>query len=159
MYSIDTNWDDNSWEFTSRNVMVKEKGEWTDENEDGLQQDDCYPMMNYAYPLRHEPSKEAIIEIDEETNCCVVEKDGEFYLGLTGGGMDFTQCIGLAYLIAQTHIPLEFAVEVCTQHGITQSGDNFIRVMKGCQDTLKWKVASYQTRLKEIAIIIGEAKK
>jgi hypothetical protein len=39
----------------------------------------------------------------------------EYFLALTGGGMDFSQNIALAYIIAQGWIPIALAYEVFTQ--------------------------------------------
>jgi len=64
-----------------------------------ISEDDCQPMMNYMYPLEIEPSNEAILKVVKNTALTVLgnEDTGDFCLALCGGGMDFSQSIGLAY--------------------------------------------------------------
>ena len=45
------------------------------------------PMMNYAYPLGAEPPDDWKTRM---VTCTCVEIDGEYYLALTGGGMDLS---------------------------------------------------------------------
>ena len=117
--SINVDWSeqDEKWENTGRNLM-----ESNCEHEDGVRhsgycekcdinEDSCYPMMNYAYPLETTPDNKKVIEVCRETNCTVMYNDEEdsYYLALTGGGMDLSQDIALAYNILETWIPLELA--------------------------------------------------
>ena len=85
------------------------------------------PMMNYLYPLEHtgmvdeegydeeskERNKQTRIKIASETNCVVVEKTetGEWFLALTGGGMDLSPSIAYAYYLAQKWLPTEFLID------------------------------------------------
>ncbi len=55
----------------------------------------------------------------------VMKKDTEeYFLALTGGGMDLSQDIALAYIIAQGWIPTALAYEVSTQPELSVSGDD-----------------------------------
>lgn len=113
-------------------------------------EDSAEPMMNYAYPLDIEPSEEAIIEIVNKTNCTVMEKDGEYFLALCGGGMDLSQDIALAYIIAQRWIPLELALEVSTQDGLSMYGKEFRKIMRGCKESLNKDISHAKARVKRI---------
>ena len=84
-------------------------------------------MMNYLYPLDHkgmieeesydeestEANKQRRIKIASETNCVAVEnlETGDWFLALTGGGMDLSPSIGYAYYIAQKWLPVELLIQ------------------------------------------------
>lgn len=67
------------------------------------------PMMNYVYPLDYSGmvTQEKQIEIATETNCILIEETntGDWFLALTGGGMDLSFSIAHAYMIAQKWLP------------------------------------------------------
>lgn len=112
-----------------------------DEKFEEIDEMDCdsyYPMMLYAYPLNGCPNDEEIVEIHRKTCLTVVEdtETDEFFLALCGGGMDLSQDIGLAYLIAECAIPTALVFNISTQPGLSQSGDNFRRVMAACKDAM-----------------------
>jgi hypothetical protein len=88
------------------------------------------PVLLYAYPLDLEPAREKIIGVCRRTNCTVVmRKDTEeYFLALTGGGMELSQDIALAYIIAQGWIPTALAYEVSAQPGLSVSGKDWIEV-------------------------------
>ena len=73
------------------------------------------PMMNFIYPLEYEgfiegdEGVEKRIKIASETNCVCVQnnKTDEWFLTLTGGGMDLSPSIAYAYVIAQKWLPLD----------------------------------------------------
>lgn len=161
-YSVSVDdWTYSSWEFTGRNVMseyytnnpqkakdegyeLDEKGEvrYLDELVDAM----TTPMMLYAYPLRGEPSDEAIVKICIETNCTVVMKKDteEYYLALTGGGMNLSQDIALAYILAENRIPPALASGVSTHHGLSQCGENWVKVMEYCKKAVDRIEAQYR---------------
>jgi len=97
------------------------------------------PMMNYAYPLETEPDAEEIIKVCEDTNCTVVQNlnDDAYYLALTGGGMDLSQDIALAYIIIEKWIPFDLAISVSTQPNLSQSGEKYMKVMRGVIESLE----------------------
>lgn len=94
------------WECLGRSVMEERKGEWSDENLDGLEGDDYFPIYNYAYPLEISSLEDDIVvRICDETNCTVMYNSAEdsLYLALCGCGMDMSQSIALAYMIAYSY--------------------------------------------------------
>lgn len=87
-------------------------------------EDSGVPMMNFAYPLDVKPSDEAILSVLDKTNLTVMysDKEDKHYLALTGGGMDLTQDIALAYYYCQKWIPMDVIHSLCTQKELTVSG-------------------------------------
>ena len=73
------------------------------------------PMMNYLYPLDYQGmvTQEKQIEL-AQTNCILVEENstGDYFLTLTGGGMDLSPSIAYAYYKAQKWLPLELLHEL-----------------------------------------------
>ena len=107
-------------------------------------------MMNYAYPLYSEPSEKQILKIVRNTNLTVMEKDGDFFLVLTGGGMDLSQDIGLAYIYAGERIPIALAQQISTQHGLSCSGKEYkllMREIKGCMNN---EVTACKSKIEQI---------
>lgn len=155
------NWED--WEFIGRDVMYgfyKENPEEAEKDgyevEDGkvsyLEEaaDTHIPIMLYAYPLGREPEREKIIEVCRRTNCTVVMKKEteEYFLALTGGGMDLSQDIALAYIIAQGWIPTALSYNVCTQPELSISGKNWLEVAERCKKELELAIESYKRKIK-----------
>lgn len=83
------------------------------------------PMMNYLYPLDYKGfvdegfdeesrirNQKTRVKIASETNCICVEdnKTGEWFLTLTGGGMDLSPSIGYAFYLAQKWLPADFLI-------------------------------------------------
>lgn len=124
-------WSFEDWRFVGREIEQREADE-------ELGVDEYYPMMNYAYPLREKPAEEEIKEVHCKTNLTVVQDKGsdEYYLALTGGGMDLSQDIAMAYVLTEHWVPLEVAYEVNTQKDLTQRGEDFKKVMERCRDSL-----------------------
>jgi len=80
--------------------------------------DTAAPMMNYAYPLETSTlSDEKVLEVVENTNCTVVFNldEEEYYLALTGCGMDLSQDIALAYILTIGYVPYHVAIDVNPQ--------------------------------------------
>jgi len=174
-YSVDVDeWDWDSWDFIGRNVMTEyfqehpEKAEEmfgyeTDENGEVEYLDelvDSYiPMMLYAYPIYtmeadydYASFEEKVKEVCLKTNCTVVQKNssGEYFLALTGGGMDLSQDIALAYLIIDGRIPASLALNVATQKNLSVTGADWVRVMNGVKDELEANIYNYQTKIDRI---------
>jgi len=161
-YSISVNdWDYESWEFVGRDIEYEKHGEWLDDNEDGISGDDYIPMMLYAYPLYDCPSDEQIFQIHKKTCLTIVKniESEEYYLALCGGGMNCSQDIGMAYIIAEDHIPYALANEISIQPNLTQHGKDFRLVMKYCQDVMENNASSAKRQIKEIKESIKESKK
>lgn len=93
------------------------KKSYNEDEANELDGDEGYPMMNYAYPLDVSVDDDKILEVYNRTNCCVVynNDDNSYYLALTGGGMDLSQDIALAYIIVEGFIPRHLVTEVCLQ--------------------------------------------
>ena len=73
------------------------------------------PMMNYLYPLDYQGLVTDEIKIElAQTNCILVEEEstGDYFLTLTGGGMDLSPAIAWAYYKAQKWLPAEFIQEI-----------------------------------------------
>ena len=121
---------------TERDTNMHYSG-WCEEC--GHSEDSANPMMNYAYPLEITPKDELILEVLENTNLTVMEntETGEYFLVLTGGGMDLSQDIALAYIILEKWIPYELAINVSTQKGLSVGGKSWDRLKKGMQESLK----------------------
>lgn len=152
-YSISvSDWNYEDWEFTGRNIEYEKRGEWSDDNEDGISEDECIPVMLYAYPLYDCPSEEEIFKIHKKTCLTVVQniESEEYYLALCGGGMDCSQDVGMAYIIAENNIPYALAQQVCRQPNLTQHGADFRLVMKYCQEVMKNNASSAKRQIKEI---------
>ncbi len=91
------------WDCIGHYVMNKQKGQWSEDNPEGTESDDYIPIYNFAYPLDLDCLDEGkIIRICEETSCTVVKnmEENSLYLALCGCGMDLSQDIALAYMIA-----------------------------------------------------------
>jgi hypothetical protein len=170
-YSISVDdWNDPKWIHHGINVMR----EYYEENEQGIAEikelaDDCacdpeelvhekadesFPMMLYAYPIYNDPSDQEILEVCLETCCTVVEDNdtGDCYLALCGGGMDLSQDIALAYVLVQGWVPASLALEVCTQYGLSKSGDKWRKAMVACEKALRNYASSYLAKADEIAV-------
>lgn len=158
-YSINVDWSNyERWENCGRSLI-----EQNCKHKEGVQysgycekceisEDDCTPMMNYAYPLETTPNDEDIIEVCEKTCCTVmynIEEDCH-YIALCGGGMNLSQDIALAYNILEKWIPLELALQVSTQDGLSKGGKTFRKIMRACRDSIKMDISHGKNRLKEI---------
>ena len=112
-------------------------------NECEIDSDDCQPMMNYAYPLDEAPSDENILKVVKETCLTVMRKDSEYFLALCSGGMDFSQQIGLAYLLLEHWIPIERLLGISTQKALCVHGKNWTYLRENIIDQL----ATYSQQL------------
>jgi len=127
----------------------------------GYSEDSQEPMMNFGYPLEMGvPNDEKIKEIIDNTNCTIMENEesGESFIVLTGGGMDLSQDIALAFTIAEKWIPSDLAREVCTQYGLSISGKNWFRLMEMCKQSLKNEIGHAETQIKRIDEVVKKAR-
>lgn len=176
-YSVSVNdWQDEKWSFVGRYVFVDScthKTQDKDRNEENRETDARYsgwceecdisedsgkPMMNYAYPLFDLPSDEKIVEIHQRTNLTVVEntETEEYFLALCGGGMDLSQSIGLAYIIAQGWIPFTLASEITKQPHLNVGEKDWLIVAKECinrmtihKQSLNYTIKEWKREVKE----------
>lgn len=126
------------------------------------------PMMLYAYPIHdsYTPEYESkkfekrVIQVCTSTNCTVVKKidTDEYFLALTGGGMDLSQDIALAYVIIDGIIPNSLAVSVSTQYGLSKSGEDWFKIMNECKRSLELTAGHYKRHVEEIKQSIKEAR-
>lgn len=179
-YSISVDdWNYEKWEFVGRDLMYDyytehpekaiEQGYELDENGEVKYLNELvdreFPMMLYAYPIYtslfeydYEEFKKRVIKLCLTTNCTVVKKidTDEYFLALTGGGMDLSQDIALAYLIIDEVIPSALAYNVCTQYGLSVSGDSWSKIMLACKDSLESSVNYYNNKIERINEAIKE---
>lgn len=121
-------------------------------DECGFTEDSAEPMMNYAYPLETTPDSERILEVLQRTNLTVMyntEEDAH-YLALTGGGMDLSQDIALAYKICENIIPFDLCLRVNTQNGLSQSGKNFDEMAKAVIENLKNNITQANFKIEDL---------
>ncbi len=128
------------WDCLGRHVMEEKKGEWSEDNQEGLEGDDYMPMFNFAYPLGLSSLDEnKIVRICEETSCTVIYNDEEntLYLALCGCGMNLSQDIALAYMIAYSYaeeeygrIPAHMLFDVYKSGALSVSKKQFKHIQK-----------------------------
>lgn len=108
------------------------------------------PMMNYIYPLDHQGlvTEETQIEIAENTNCVLVEENssGDYYLALTGGGMDFSPSIAHAYMIAQKWLPIGLIQDLDAGWCKCQLNE---KVFKQLREIIREQIGTEVSRFKE----------
>ncbi len=153
-YSINVDWREEfeEWENIGRDVMRELFEEHPEEAEkDGHDVEDgkvtyldevldnYEPMMNYAYLLQCNPDREKLLRVCRETNLTVMyrESEDEYYLALTGGGMDLSQDIARAYQILETWIPIALISEVSKQPELSVHGKAWLEMAKQIQKQLK----------------------
>jgi len=167
-YSIDVDWSDyleKGWENIGRSILEESCnhktqegcGDETNARYSGycekceISEDDCSPMMNYAYPLETTPNDEDILKVVKNTCLTVMEKDGKYYLALCGGGMDLSQQVALAYIFIEKWIPLDLLTEVSKQKGLSVGGEDWkllrnsmIKQFKVNSDNLNSQLKSWE---------------
>jgi len=164
-YSISVNdWQNERWNHVGVNLMYnyymedKETKEECKEYDSNLETiarekaDEHYPIMLYAYPLGYKPSDNKIIKVCTKTNCTVVEdiENGEYFLALSGGGMDLSQDIALSYLIIQGWIPTALAINVCTQPELSVNGKDWLKIMRAIKSRLRTEIGCYKSHTNKI---------
>lgn len=173
-YSIDVDdWQNEKWNQLGRSIIEESCTHKTEESGDEtsmryagyceeceFHEDSGYPMMNYAYPLPFCPDNEKILEILKRTNLTVVENQDteEYFLALTGGGMDLSQDIALAYLIAQNRIPHPLAQGVNKQPCLSVGKKDFLFIAREIKKQLKFNIQYDKENIKEWSRAIKEAK-
>ncbi len=130
----------NEWDCLGRHVMEEKNGEWSEDNPEGLEGDDYVPIYNYAYPLGLSSLDEnKIIRICTETSCTLAynTEEDSLYLALCGCGMDLSQDIALAYMIAYSYgneeygrIPDHMLFDVYKLSPLSVSKEQFKHIQK-----------------------------
>jgi len=164
-YSISVNdWRNEKWNHVGVHLMreyyLEDKetieeckdNNWDIEDMAWEKADESYPMMLYAYPLNFEPDDDKIIEVCTKTNCTVVEdtETGDYFLALSGGGMDLSQDIALAYLIMEGRIPTALAINVCTQPCLSVRDKDWLKIMRAIKKQLQWEADYYKRHKRKI---------
>ena len=174
-YSRSVNWQEESekWENQGRNALeeaCKHHDHWKDEETNmryqghcekcGNSEDSGIPMMNYAYPLETTPSEEAILKVVNETNCTVMYNSDEdsYYLALTGGGMDLSQDIAVAYQIIESWLPKDLIGEVCTQPELSIRGKDWLKMARQIKKQIRLDTAQLRADNKRWTAAIKEYK-
>ena len=150
------------WDCLGRYLMEEKKGEWSEDNPEGIEGDDYMPMYNFAYPLDLSSlDEDKIIRICEETSCTVVKnmEEDSLYLALCGCGMDFSQSIALAYMTAYAwgdeeygRIPDHMLFDVYKSGALSVSQEKFKQIRKALIEgfeNLKRRCEGELVRLKE----------
>jgi len=103
------------------------------------------PLMNYAYQFPCHPdnlTNEKLAKAGIETNTCVMEDEhnGNFYLALTGAGMDFSQDIAVAFsiLFPRRLMPLDWYPGIQNQSNLSLSDKNFNDLAEKMISDCKW---------------------
>ena len=142
------------WEFVGRDVLLEKKGERSEKNQNGIDEDDGYPIYNFAYPLfKNRIDKDDIFKACEETNCTVVynTEDDRYYLALTGCGMDLSQDIASAYIIVDGCIDWDFLDSVYISKPLSVSKPNYFKILKELERQLRITIENSQSKLNEIS--------
>jgi len=160
MYSIYGDWsqDYEKWSFIGQQAYNKaheKDADFDEANEMGM------PMMNYAYPLKHDIDEPTILKIVENTNCTVVENNdtGKQYLALTGGGMDLSQDIALTYIYAQSFVEWDLIDDVFISSPLSVDGDKYLLILKDLKERYLIRQAIDEEKLKEIEAKLKEYSK
>ncbi|MCK4983736.1 MAG: hypothetical protein KAS17_12475, partial [Victivallaceae bacterium] len=113
---------------------------------------DNKPVVNYVYPLFSKPDEEKIIKVCEETSCTVVynSQDDNYYLALTGCGMNLSQDIALAYIIADGCIEWDFIENVCISGAFSVSKEDYQIILSELERQLTISIDNQTRKLKEV---------
>lgn len=124
-------------------------------------EDSCEPMMNYGYPLNFLPQDDKILRIVKETCLTVMENQdtGESFLALCGGGMNLSQSIAHAYLLAGERIPTELAFEVCTQPCLSIGKKEYRLIMRECKKELAGLRRRALGQIKQITTALNDVSR
>jgi len=122
--------------------------------------DNYEPMMNYAYLLRCEPDRDDVLRVCQETNLTVMYKDSEeeYYLALTGGGMDLSQDIARAYQILDTWLPTALLREVCKQPELSVHGEAWLEMAEQIRKQMMMEIRGLAQDYKQWGSNIQEYK-
>ena len=123
--------------------------------------DDWQPMMNYAYPLICDPTRngdEAIIKVCRETCLTIMCKDETYYLALCGGGMNLSQSIARAYQRLETWIPLALLRKVSKQPELSVCGADWLKMARQIKKQLRMDIKSLRQDIKQWQTNIREYK-
>jgi len=178
-YSINVDWQEEyeKWQNIGQDAMreffeanpKEAEAEGYDLDEDGEVKyldellDHWQPMMNYAYPLVCDPTRDMdkIVKVCRETCLTVMykEEDDTYYLALCGGGMDLSQDIARAYQILENWIPISLMREVSKQPELSVHGEAWLEMAQQIKKQLNMNIDQLQLDLKQWDMSISEFKK
>lgn len=119
-------------------------------------EDDWMPVMNYLYPLPHGGVRTT--KAWHRVMCCttVVEVGGETYLALTGGGMDLSWEICVAYLQCGYLPPAHFArmLPAMASRGASERDQD---IVAACSLSLLAEIDSARQGLESLQRIVQQA--
>ncbi len=141
------------WEFVGRRVLRETHGEWSEDNPEGVSDDDGYPIYNFAYPLYSDQiDDQVILRVCEETGCTVVYRECEdkYYLALTVCGMDRSQDIALAYLIADGCIDWDMLEDVYLAGPLSVGKKDYLGLLRELDRQMKIAMGNLESRHKEV---------
>lgn len=117
--------------------------------------DSLHPVMNYAYPvdLRYGAGpREVATKIQELAGCVtLIEIDGKHYLALTGGGMDLSPQICMAYIACGVMPPLQFLRDLPRFAG-SKTAPILLQAMERASEVLRFsadQLDQHKTTLEE----------
>ena len=118
--------------------------DWTDACREAFEESSS-PMMNYAYPvnIRDDMDLNTAARTLIDLPLTLIENidDGEYFLALTGGGMDLSDKICQAYIALGQRPPVHFC-RVPRMAGTKYSQD-FLDILKeSCQIAINWHVGT-----------------
>ena len=122
---------------------------WADECRDAFH-DHSSPMMNYAYPLKLRDD----MDLDQESHAALAliglpltlirdEDSGDYFLALTGGGMDLSAEICKAYIALGQRPPAHFC-RVPRMAGRKYSQDFIAILRESCEIACNWQNSTIQ---------------
>jgi len=124
--------------------------------------DHYYPMMNYAYPLVCDPTRDEdkIIRVCRETCLTVMynQDDDTYYLALCGGGMNLSQSIARAYQILEYWIPISLLREVSKQPELSVHGKAWLEMAQQIKRQIKIDIGHLRQDAKQWDVNIREYK-
>ena len=109
----------------------EEKSEWqgNDLHSWLYEEDFAVPIYNFIHKLDREPSDKDIITTFRDFGMVVINIEEDYYIALTGCGMDMSQLIGLAYLELDSWIPADFIGSINLQYGLNVDGEKWKRLV------------------------------
>ena len=171
MFNLYVNWSDEdilkTWDFIGAGIVYQYEYKRLQECPHGNQNlrycDECEcfpeireadnkPAVNFVYPLVKKPSAGKILRVCNETSCTVIRNldDENYYLALTAAGMDLSQDIALAYIIADGQIHWDMLEDIYTTKVFSVTEKDYQTVLKKLEEQLKFSIKRRQTKLKEV---------
>ena len=92
------------------------------------------PVMDYVHVLQYEPQTQDILKVAENAPEIIVLKDpcNNYYLGLSGAGMNLSEELAYAYMVLDRHVPACFEIDqnLCLSESAYKELTEFINKQK-----------------------------